>query len=68
LETVACLGACGIAPVMVINDTVHPQMTPEAAEAILSTLATRGTDTLLDAAASPAPATPAAGNAGGTTR
>jgi NADH-quinone oxidoreductase subunit E len=65
LETVACLGACGIAPVMVINDTVHPQITAEAAEAILTTLATRGTDTLLDEAASPAPA---AGNAGGTTR
>lgn len=30
LETVSCLGACGLAPVMVINDTVHGQMTPEA--------------------------------------
>jgi len=41
LETVACLGACGIAPVMVINDTVHPQMTPEAAETIVETLMKR---------------------------
>jgi NADH-quinone oxidoreductase subunit E len=41
LETVACLGACGIAPVMVINDAVHPQMTPEAAEMIIDTLAQR---------------------------
>ncbi|HEX2963902.1 MAG: NADH-quinone oxidoreductase subunit NuoE [Ignavibacteria bacterium] len=29
LETVSCLGACGLAPVMVINDEVHGQMTPE---------------------------------------
>ncbi len=41
LETVACLGACGIAPVMVINDAVHPQVTPEAAEAIVDTLVRR---------------------------
>ncbi len=41
LETVACLGACGIAPVMVINDTVYPQMTPEAAEAIVEALMKR---------------------------
>lgn len=31
VETVACLGACGLAPVVVINDEVHGQMTPEAA-------------------------------------
>lgn len=31
LETVSCLGACGLAPVMVINEDVHGQMTPEAA-------------------------------------
>ncbi len=41
LETVACLGACGIAPVMVVNDTVHPQMTPEAAELIVDALMKR---------------------------
>lgn len=29
VETVACLGACGLAPVMVINDEVHGQVTPE---------------------------------------
>ena len=27
LETVACLGACGLAPVVVINDEVHGAMT-----------------------------------------
>ena len=31
VETVACLGACGLAPVMVVNEDVHGQMTPEAA-------------------------------------
>lgn len=30
LETVACLGACGIAPVIVINDDVHGSMTKDA--------------------------------------
>ena len=29
LETVACLGACGLAPVVTINDQVHSKMTPE---------------------------------------
>jgi NADH-quinone oxidoreductase subunit E len=31
VETVACLGACGLAPVVVINDKVHGQVTPEGA-------------------------------------
>ena len=35
LETVACLGACGLAPVMTIDGEVHAQMTPEAALALL---------------------------------
>jgi NADH-quinone oxidoreductase subunit E len=30
IETVACLGACGLAPVVVVDDQVHGQMTPEA--------------------------------------
>ncbi len=29
VETVSCLGACGLAPVMTINDEVHPAMTPD---------------------------------------
>lgn len=29
LETVSCLGACGLAPVITINDKVFPKMTPE---------------------------------------
>lgn len=30
LETVSCLGACGLAPVVVINEKVYPQQTPES--------------------------------------
>jgi len=30
VETVSCLGACGLAPVVVINQKVYPQMTPES--------------------------------------
>jgi NADH-quinone oxidoreductase subunit E len=35
LETVSCLGACGLAPAMVVNDEVHGQVKPEAACEIL---------------------------------
>ena len=38
LETVACLGACGLAPVVTINDQVHAKMTPEDAIALLEEL------------------------------
>lgn len=44
LETVACMGACGIGPVMVINDQVHAKMTPEAAVIIIDTLLKRETE------------------------
>ena len=35
LETVACLGACSLAPAMTVNDEVHAKMTPESAVALL---------------------------------
>ena len=38
LETVACLGACGLAPVVTINDQVHSKMTPELAIELLESL------------------------------
>jgi NADH-quinone oxidoreductase subunit E len=41
VETVSCLGACGLAPVMTINDEVHGKMTPEAACIIIDTLLER---------------------------
>jgi len=31
VDTVSCLGACGLAPVMVINDDVHGLISPDAA-------------------------------------
>ena len=38
LETVSCLGACGLAPVLTVNDEVHPAMTPDAASALIKEL------------------------------
>lgn len=38
VETVSCLGACGLAPVMTVNDKVHPSMTPEKALNLLKEL------------------------------
>ena len=38
LEIVSCLGACGLAPVCVVNDKVYPQMTSDAISVILDTL------------------------------
>ena len=38
VETVSCLGACGLAPVVVVNDEVHPLMTPEKAMKVIDGL------------------------------
>lgn len=38
LETVSCLGACSLAPAVVINEKVYPKMTPEAVLIIIDTL------------------------------
>lgn len=38
VETVSCLGACGLAPAVTVNDHVHPQMTPEKAVNLLAEL------------------------------
>ena len=38
LETVACLGACGLAPVCTVNDKVHAAMTPEKARELIQEL------------------------------
>ena len=35
VETVACLGACGLAPVIVVDEQVHGQITPERAVALI---------------------------------
>ena len=36
VETVSCLGACGLAPVMMVNETVHPAMTPEKVKEVIA--------------------------------
>ena len=38
LETVSCLGACSLAPAMVINEKVYPKMTEDAVKIIIDTL------------------------------
>ena len=35
IEVVHCLGACGLAPVVMVNDEVHAAMTPEKAAALI---------------------------------
>jgi len=35
VEAVSCLGACGLAPVLVIDDKVHPGVTPEVAVSLI---------------------------------
>jgi NADH-quinone oxidoreductase E subunit len=36
LETVACIGACGLSPCMMVNDDTHGRLTPEAVPEILA--------------------------------
>lgn len=38
VETVSCLGACGLAPVITVNDKVHPGMTPDKASELIQQL------------------------------
>lgn len=38
IETVSCLGACGLAPVITVNDEVHGKMTPDKAVDIIKGL------------------------------
>lgn len=38
VETVSCLGACGLAPVITINDKVHGAMTPDKVMVLLNEL------------------------------
>ena len=41
LETVSCLGACGLAPAIVINEDVHGLMTPDSAVALIDEIASK---------------------------
>lgn len=38
VETVSCLGACGLAPVCTVNDKVYPSMTREKAKDLIKQL------------------------------
>lgn len=38
LEIVSCLGACGLSPVVMVNDTVHAAMNPDKARALVEEL------------------------------
>ncbi|WP_099205916.1 NADH-quinone oxidoreductase subunit NuoE family protein [Scatolibacter rhodanostii] len=38
VETVSCLGACGLAPVITVNDKVYPAMTPDKATELVNQL------------------------------
>ena len=35
LETVACIGACGLAPVIMINDDTHGRLTKSSVKTVL---------------------------------
>ena len=46
LETVACLGACGLAPVMTLDGEVHAKMTPDKALALLADVRAKEAETV----------------------
>lgn len=46
LETVACLGACGLAPVMMLDGEVHAKMTPDDALALLEDIRAKEAETV----------------------
>jgi NADH-quinone oxidoreductase subunit E len=43
LQTVACVGACSLAPVMVVEERANSRMTPEKAWQVLEYLRTEAT-------------------------
>ena len=38
VETVSCLGACGLAPVMMVNETVYSAMTPDKVKEVIKSI------------------------------
>ena len=42
VETVSCLGACGLAPTLMVNEQVYPSMTPEKAIELIAELRGNG--------------------------
>ena len=54
VETVACLGACGLAPVVVIDEQVYGGITPQRAVALVDEIRARETAAASEMAAAPA--------------
>lgn len=44
VETVACLGACGLAPVVVVDEQVYGQMTPASAVKVIEEVIAKETE------------------------
>ncbi len=44
VETVSCLGACGLAPVLTVNEKAYPAMTPDKASELVKTLTKEGAE------------------------
>ena len=42
VESVSCLGACGLVPTMMVNEQVYSSMTPEKALAVIQELRGKG--------------------------
>jgi NADH-quinone oxidoreductase subunit E len=42
VETVSCLGACGLAPVLTVNEKAYPSMTPDKATELVEKLKKEG--------------------------
>ncbi|HIS64467.1 MAG TPA: NAD(P)H-dependent oxidoreductase subunit E [Candidatus Avoscillospira avistercoris] len=42
VETVSCLGACGLAPTVMVNEDVYPRMTPESVVELIEKLRGEG--------------------------
>jgi len=61
IETVACLGACGLAPVVVIDEQVYGQITPERAVALVGEI--QAQEASLATSSAPAAEQPSAGDA-----
>ncbi len=59
VETVACLGACGLAPVVVIDEQVYGQITPERAVALVDEI--QASEASLEAVSASAAEQPSAG-------
>lgn len=41
IEVVSCLGACSLSPVVMVNDEVHPAMTPDKAMRLIAEIRTK---------------------------